>query len=183
MHVRVWDLPTRSASMGIWAGNVTLPLKSTSSNYVRHLGRPEKLSIIYVFTSVESRADIFSTPLPIPHQPSATPHPCVVRAASNSVRFAMFFWFFLNDATLRLQKQKQSFMEPLQYIYNAFFLSVSDHLSVLLTRIGIFFFVRRPIFLFFFSLQGREEKNAVMALMAPSPSSNVSENAKMHLSM
>lgn len=49
----------RSVSTGIWAGNPTLHFRSTSSNYVRHLEWPEKLSIIYAFTSLESRAAIF----------------------------------------------------------------------------------------------------------------------------
>lgn len=37
----------------ICAGNPTLPLKSPSGNYVGHLGRPEKLVIIYAFTRLE----------------------------------------------------------------------------------------------------------------------------------
>lgn len=46
------------------AGTLTLPLKSTSSNYVGHLGRPEKLFIIYVFASLECGAATFRPIVP-----------------------------------------------------------------------------------------------------------------------
>lgn len=56
----------------ICAGNPTLPSKSTSSNYVGHLGRPEKLFLIYVFTSLECGAATFRSIVPaantLPHQ-------------------------------------------------------------------------------------------------------------------
>lgn len=60
MGLREWvGCQKRSVSTGIWAGNPTFHFRSWSSNYVRHLEWPEKLSIIYVFTSSESRAAIF----------------------------------------------------------------------------------------------------------------------------
>lgn len=120
MHVRVWDLPKRSASMGIWAGNVTLPLKSTSSNYVRHLGWPEKLSIIYVFTSLESRADIFSTPPTNPHPPPTLRHlPIPASFALRLCGFAMIFFilFFLKEMMQRsgCYRLTEPFAEAINY--------------------------------------------------------------------
>lgn len=127
--------------------------------------------------------------LPPPPSTLRHPHPCVVRAASNSVGLRRFFSFKMmrHSGCCRLTKP---FAEAIIYgtfrIYVMLFFCPSAIIQVFYWHELAFLFLLHPqrrVPDFSPPPAHRGRKKAVMALMAPSPSSNVFKNAKMHLSM